>query len=151
MKEIKFNGNYLEMYDSIDEMPITRFNAYNRYLLIDSGIGSDLADFDKTISLLLRYIAKEDSENATRVIMNMRQNLHFVVEQVSPRMSAFVCLIRRLNGKEFEDMDSENIERTIKDLSRKGLTIGKLNGFVDHVKKKLKRNLRSISRKNKAA
>lgn len=145
MREILINGNRLEMYDSIDEMPITRFQQYNRYLLVDSGIGSDLNDFDRTTGLLLRYIAKGNSEQATKVLMNMRQNLHFVIEGVNPQMNAFVCLIKKMNGEKFEALSTEAIEKTIKELSRKGLTVGKLRGFLAHVKKKLTLNLRRFS------
>ena len=46
MKELKLAGHKVRLYDSIEELPICRFHAYNRMLLIDAGIGSDINDFD---------------------------------------------------------------------------------------------------------
>lgn len=141
MKKLKFNGHYLEMYDGIDELPITRFQEYNRYVMIDSGIGSDLASFDGHISTLRRYIAKGDKNNANQELNNLRQNMAFVVGNTSPRMNAFVSLIKTMNGKRLDDVSDP--EAIIKELSKKGLTIGKVNGFMDSLKKKLMAKLKS--------
>ena len=59
MKEIKFNGHFLEMYDSIEELPIGQFQEYNRYILIDAGIGSNLDDSTSHIMTAARYIKNE--------------------------------------------------------------------------------------------
>ena len=58
-------------------------------------------------------------------------------------MNAFVALIKTMNGKE---IDLANTESIIKELSRKGLTIGKLSGFMNEVKKKLTKKLKSFFR-----
>jgi len=39
MKNLIVNKKVVRVYDSIDEMPIVNFQKYNKYLLIDSGIG----------------------------------------------------------------------------------------------------------------
>ena len=44
MKTGKINKHTVEIFDAIDEMPIQRFQKYNKYMLIDSGVGSDLQD-----------------------------------------------------------------------------------------------------------
>lgn len=49
MRTIKLAGKKVEIYDAIEDLPILRFHKYNKMLLIDAGIGSDLSDFDKHI------------------------------------------------------------------------------------------------------
>lgn len=134
MKKVKFNGNYLELYDSIDELPITIYQEYNRYVMIDAGIGSDMASIASHTSTIRRYISNGDKKNANQALNNLHQNIVFVVSNTSPKMNAFVSLIKTMNGKGIDTSDPEAI---IKKLSKKGLTIGKVNGFLDSLKKKL--------------
>ena len=47
MKTVQIKGMDVELYNSIEDLPIMRFHKYNKMLLIDAGIGSDLADFDR--------------------------------------------------------------------------------------------------------
>lgn len=46
MKKVTLQGHKIEIYDSIDELPIVRFQIYNKYLLLDCGIGSDMESVD---------------------------------------------------------------------------------------------------------
>ena len=49
MVTIKIGTHDVEMYDSIDELPIIRFHKYQKLLLVDSGIGADINSFDQRI------------------------------------------------------------------------------------------------------
>lgn len=49
MKECIINKHNVVLYDSIDELPMLRFHKYNKMLLVDAGVGSDLSDFDRHI------------------------------------------------------------------------------------------------------
>lgn len=137
MKKIQLNSNYLKMHDSIDEMPITKFQAYNRFLLIDAGIGGDIESIDQHYTRMLRYANKKDYDNLIKELTNYRQNLHYVIEHTSPEMMAFGALIHSVNNIEVGNLADEEIQSLLKELSRKGLTFGKVRGFINHVKKKL--------------
>ena len=76
MKKILFNNRTIEVYDSIEELPIVNFQKYNKYLLIDSGIGSDVDSIDEHIVKIAKLIKKEDSQKAMQELLNMRQNLY---------------------------------------------------------------------------
>ena len=56
MKNLIVNKKVVRVYDSIDEMPIVNFQKYNKYLLIDSGIGSDADDIDAHITRVAKSI-----------------------------------------------------------------------------------------------
>ncbi len=136
MKHLTFNGNFLKMHDSIDEMPITTFQTYNRFLLIDAGIGSDMESIGRHISRITRYIQSGDDENAIKELVNYQQNLLYVIEFTSPEMMAFGALIHSVNGRVLNGLTDEEIKDVLKELSRRGLTVGKVRGFLDHIKKK---------------
>ena len=145
MLNVRLNGHYLEMYDSIDELPFARFQEYNRALLIDSGLGSDISAIDRHITQARRYNANGDTANTEQALQNMRQAVFNVLDKSSPEASAFVCLIRRMNGNEVESLGPENTQRIVKELSRGGLTVGKLRGFLAYVKKNWTPNWKRFS------
>lgn len=145
MLEVNINGHYLEMYDSIDELPFSRFQEFNRALLIDSGLGSDFASIDRHIEQARRYNGQGKADMVDQALLNLRQSISFAMEKISPESQAFVCLIHRMNGKEVDNLSPDNIRRIIEALSRKGLTVDKIRGLLDSIKKKLTKSWKCFS------
>jgi len=137
MKTISINNNIVELFDSIENSPITNYMQSNRFALIDSGIGSDLQAIDGHISLIRSYLSKEDIKNADKELLNMRQSYAFIFENLSPKMLSFVALINKVNGKKIEIADEEEARKLIKKLSKKGLTFEQVNSALIEIKKKL--------------
>jgi len=142
MKTISINNNIIELFDSIENSPITNYMQSNRFALIDSGIGSDLQAIDGHISLIRSYLSKEDIKNADKELLNMRQSYAFIFENLSPKMLSFVALINKVNGKKIEIADEEEARKLIKKLSKKGLTFEQVNGALIEIKKKLIQKLK---------
>ena len=94
MKKIKLGGKAVEIYDSIEELPITRFHAYNKMLLVDAGIGSDLSDVDNHISRAVGFMQDGKADMAERELDNLRQCIYFAQSEISPRCMAFAYYIR---------------------------------------------------------
>ena len=67
MNKIEFNGHKLEMFDSIQELPIFRFQLYNLNLMLDAGIGSDINDFDSRCNNVRRLMIKDQEAGVTGV------------------------------------------------------------------------------------
>jgi len=135
----KINGNYVELYDSMESMNIMRYILYNRYVMIDAGIGSDMDSIVNHFANLQRFILKEDKENALKEMVNMRQNIIFAVNMSSMDFMAFACLVKSINGKKYPNKLSEDdIHEIMEDLKSRDLTIGKMTEWLGEVKKKLK-------------
>lgn len=105
----KINGLTLKMYDSIEELPILNFQKFNRYMLLDAGIGSDLEDIDVHIEKIAKYI-NTDKKLAIQELMNLRQSLYFVSQGVDVKHLAFVTLIAEINGKKLYDLSDDNVK-----------------------------------------
>ena len=118
MKLISVNGKKITLYSSIDELPIVNFQKYNKYLLIDSGIGSDANDIDDHIVRVAKFIKLGDSSNALKELQNMRQNLYMINNEISPKHMAFAALIHSIDGKEVTDLSDENLQAILKDLNK---------------------------------
>ena len=117
MKTVIIKNKEVKLYDSIDEMPIVNFQKYNKCILIDSGLGSDIDDVDNHISNIARYINSGDKKNAMQELQNMRQNMHMIVSNVSPKNLAFAALIHSIDGKEQKDLSDSHLNELIDELS----------------------------------
>lgn len=135
MKNLPINKKIVRVYDSIDEMPIVNFQKYNKYLLIDSGIGSDADDIDAHIVKIAKYIKSNNNKKALQELQNMRQNMYMVNNEISPKYLAFAALIHSIDGKEVNDLSDDSLKKLLQDL--KDIKHSKVIDFLLWLKKKV--------------
>lgn len=129
------NKKIVQVYDSIDEMPIINFQKYNKYLLIDSGIGSDADDIDAHIVKIAKYIKSNNNRKALQELQNMRQNIYMVNSEISPKYLAFAALIHSIDGKEVNDLSDDGLKKLLQDLKK--VKHSKVIDFLLWLKKKV--------------
>lgn len=134
MKEIIIKNKVIKLYDSIDEMPIVSFQKYNKYILIDSGLGSDIDSVDDHLVKLAKLI-KTDKTKASQELQNLRQNMHMIVSGISPKYLAFAALIHSINGKKVTDLSDDNLKKILNELNE--IKHSKIVEFLAWLKKKL--------------
>lgn len=138
MKKIIHNKNVICVYDGIDELPIINFQKFNKFLLIDSGIGSDIDDIDRHAVYIAKLI-NTDKAKALQELQNMRQNMHMISSEISPKYMAFASLIYSINGKRITDYSDDNLKGIIKSINTiKHCTI---LSFITKIKKKVETEL----------
>lgn len=135
MKEVTLNGHHVKLYESIDELPIVRFHRYNRMLLVDAGIGSDINDFDNHIERAVRYIKNGENDNAAKELDNLRQNVFMVMSEQSVGDLSFACLIVSIDGDPCEDISPEGLAKVVQRLG--GVSRKELAEQNQSVKKKI--------------
>lgn len=135
MKSLIVNKKVVKIYDSIDEMPIVNFQKYNKYLLIDSGIGSDADDIDTHITRVAKFIKANNNKEALQELQNMRQNMYMVNNEISPRYLAFAALIQSVDGKEISDLSDDSLKNTLDDI--KVIKHSTIVDFLAWLKKKV--------------
>jgi hypothetical protein len=119
------------VYTDIDQLPAERFSKVNKFWMLHDELGNSFEDIDKIhISRLL--LSLDDKDKSKKVIDNLRVLIFNIVNEVNPESLAFACLVHSVDGVELTDLSDENLKRTIKYLSDKGLTI-------DVLKKKQKK------------
>lgn len=134
MKTITLNKHELKLYDSIDEMPIVNFQKYNKYIIVDSGLGSDVDSVDEHLVNLAKLI-KTNKDKAQQEIQNLRQTMHLIVSGISPNYLAFAALIHSIDGEKVEDLSDENLKAILDKLKKTKHSI--LIDILLKVKKKL--------------
>lgn len=135
MKNLTVNKKTVRVYDSIDEMPIINFQKYNKYLLIDSGIGSDVDDIDAHIARIAKFIKSNNAKKALQELQNMRQSMYMVNSEISPKYLAFAALIHSIDGEEVNDLSDDGLKNVLAKL--KEIKHSKIIDFLVWLKKKV--------------
>ena len=116
MVTTKIGKHTVEVYDSIEEMPIVRFHRYQKHLLIDAGIGADIAAFDTRIERTRRYMLTGDAKNAALELDNLRQAVNLIQSGVSPKHLAYCALVKSIDGVETDGLSDDQVQRICKAL-----------------------------------
>ena len=125
MKYFFLGRHRVKVYDSIDELPMARFHKYNKFLLIDAGLGSDMQSFDAHIEKVVRFMRTGDTDNAAKELENMRQNIYVMQTEQSPQNLSFAALVAEIDDVEMNDLSDDGLERVrqmLLDAPRKDIT-----------------------------
>lgn len=133
------NNHVVKLYDSVDEMPIVNYQKYNKYLLIDSNIGSTLDDYNRHVSKALMYINQGKLEQLRQELINQRQLMIMINQEVSPKYLAFAALIAEFDGTPVTDLSDDNLKSLLAQLQKAKTSL--LDKLLQKVKKKLNTEL----------
>lgn len=143
MKVIDTGKHVIKLYDSVDELPIGAYQRYNKFLLIDAGIGSSVDDFDAHIVKLAKLIGNNEREKAIQELQNMRQNLFMINSKVSPKYLAFAALVYSIDGKKVEAVSDDDYSELLAKIQEMPHSL--LTKTLDWLKKKLQTSSKPTS------
>ena len=130
----------LEFYESIEELPLQRFNAFNKYVMLDAELGATVQDFDQKTTKIHRFLASGMIKEGRQALMNLRNVVHNILTETNTRGLAFACLIKKVNGKNLESYDSDHLKELLSKLSKAGLSGAIVYDTTADLKKNLKPN-----------
>jgi len=135
MVTTKIGTHTVEYYDTIDELPMVRFHKYQKYLLIDAGVGADIASFDRRIEKARRFIMAGKGDKAQQELENLRQCVFLLQNELTPKHLAFAVLVTRIDGQECNDLSDEALRGVLDRLAE--TPYSKLTAHLEAVKKKI--------------
>ena len=133
--EIEVNGHRVVLYDAPDEMPVTRFHKFSKYMLIDSGLGGDMASVDRRIGRLIELNTRGERDDLDTELRNLRQSIALSMDGFDGRSLALAVLVRSVDGKPRDDLSEEGLRRTAEMFSE--VRVDRLTGWLVGVKKKI--------------
>lgn len=139
MRTVKIGKHDVVLYDSIDELPMRRFHRFNKMMLVDSGVGSDLSSVDAHLEKIKAYIATKKNDLAIVEVDNLRTNIYLTISGISPKFLAFATLIDEIDGEKVTDISDDGLQRIVNKLDDVAMT--ELNEKFDSVKKKIESDL----------
>lgn len=113
MKEVTIGKHKVVIYDSIEDLPILRYHRFNKFMLIDAGIGSDLTELDTHIQKVMAFLRAKDTKSAVTELMNFRQAIYLLQSEITPKHMAFAALIHSIDGKTREDISEDGLLATM--------------------------------------
>lgn len=135
MVTAKIGKHTVEFYDTIEELPIVRFHKYQKLLLVDAGIGSDIAAFDQRIEKTRRFLMAGKPEQAQQELENMRQCVFLVQSGVNPKHRAFAALVTKIDGQDCTDIGDDALAAITEKLN--DVPESELTAQLEAVKKKI--------------
>lgn len=135
MQKVKIGKHVIEYYDDIEELPMSRFHKYQKMLLIDSGIGSDLQAFDRRTERARRFIMQGKKDEAMQEFNNLRQCIYFIQQEFSPKLTAFAALVTGIDGRACNDVTDDALAEVAK-LLQDG-SVKEIESRLGSVKKKI--------------
>lgn len=135
MVTAKIGKHTVEFYDTIEELPIVRFHKYQKLLLVDAGIGSDIAAFDQRIEKTRRFLMAGKPEQAQQELENMRQCVFLIQSGVNPKHRAFAALVTKIDGQDCTDIGDDALAAITEKLN--DVPESELTAQLEAVKKKI--------------
>jgi hypothetical protein len=139
MLNTKIGNKNVEVYDSIDLLPIKRFHKFNKYLLIDAGIGSDINDINDHVYKIMRLIDLGDKENSKKQLENLRQSLYLITQETNIKHLSFMVLIKSIDGKPVTDISDTGMKKLLSQFNEQPKK--HLDELIEFVKKKIDEEL----------
>lgn len=109
MKTLKLGKHTIEQYDSIDELPMARYQKFSKFMLVDAGLGSDIDHFAEHANRIAAFIRADRKEDALKEIRNMVQCVNLICNEVSPAFLAYASLIKSIDGEAFDDLSEDGL------------------------------------------
>lgn len=133
--KVDINGHEVVLYDAPEDMPVVRFHKFSKYMLIESGVGSDMAAVDRHIAKLIALNTKGDRDDLDTELRNMRQCMAMMYEGFDGKSLALASLVKSVDGKARDDISEEGLRETAKMFSE--VSIGRLTEWLLGIKKKI--------------
>lgn len=144
MKTVKTKGliksHSIKLYESIKELPISRFHEFQKLMLQDMGVGSDMDSIANHFSTLHHLLINNKSSEALQEAKNLHNNLFMMVQGIGIKSFCFASLIHSIDGELVTDLSSEGAKELVSKIEKTRLSYSDVSEIVENVKKNLSRS-----------
>lgn len=134
MKTERIGKHTVTMYETIDELTIDRFTAWNRYMMIDGALGSTFEDIDR-LHLAQLVSVLDDKSKAVQQVANLRELVFGIINGINHQHHAYCCLVYSIDGVERSDYSDSGIKDTINKLAKIGVSNGMVKKKIQNAKR----------------
>lgn len=131
----------VELYDSIHEMPISRYSSMNKIIVQDVGFGSTFDSVKEKLANLSYHLEHQDIEASKIELSNLFFSVFSNLEKVDIKSRIFLCMVYKIDGKEFiNPEDEDEVLNALLYFKKIGLTVEDVEESISSLKKKLMSN-----------
>lgn len=140
MKIIESNGKIIKIFSSAKEMPIRRYNDFQRFIIEEVNLETLCLSLKRTKA----FIQEAKYDESEIEVTNSLDILSDLFKGVSLASRCFAVLIYEIDGELISDITDEGLNRTLKILEEIGLTQFDIENAIEEVKKKIPKEIESI-------
>ncbi|MBA9078323.1 hypothetical protein [Rufibacter quisquiliarum] len=143
MKRIDLkDGHHLMLHFSADELPMNQNSLFQRYLMLDAGIGRTMQDVEAHDQRFYQLLKAGRMNEAMTELANRHYNFFHILEGTNWPGLAFCCLVHSVDGEPVTDYSEQGLAALKDRLSGYGLTQGSVEGLLEEVKKRKAQEMR---------
>lgn len=143
MKRIEINPtNYIIKYRTPEHAPLKRYAKFQKYLLLKTGVGSDMQSIASHFNNWFTLNAHGKHEESRLEAENLYYNFFAILQEVDYEDLAFACMIHSINGVPLNDVSSDNLVSVISWLSDNGMTKAMVSEEVEDTRSAILKDLR---------
>lgn len=143
MNTCTIGGHKVELYGSIDEMPMANYHKFNKFLMFESGLAPDAHGVIGHLSKMNELLAAEEYDKLKTELQSTYQSIYFIMEELSPVSMAFACMVYSIDGERVLDLSDDSLKLLSYKLNRERAKV--LKAKVEELKKKLTLSLKPTS------
>lgn len=148
MKEISVANHKVTIWDSVEEMPIVRWNKMQKFLMIEGAAGGGIEGLVARLNKINALMKEEKHEKRVNAeVMDIIQGIRFAESGINPKSMAFACLVASIDERMCNDISDEGLRST--SILLENISKAEQDAIVDGVKKKFKPSWRHIFHRGK--
>jgi hypothetical protein len=128
----------IAFYDTVDTLPIKRYQLLQKYSLIDGGIGSTFEDVLRHFQKFDNFIEAGDLESISIERENLLMNFTFMLDEKSTATYTLATMVKSVNGEIF-DVTDETIDELVELLECLDISYVEIDKVIETQKKSLLR------------
>jgi hypothetical protein len=123
-------------YDSIESLPIKRYQLIQKYSLIDAGIGSDMGDIVNKFAKFDHFIQQKDFDSLLTERENLLMNILFMFDGKGTATYLLASMIKSIDNVDV-DVSDDTIDELVSLLECSDITYGQVEAITTSQKKSL--------------
>ena len=139
----------VKLYTDIEEIPITRYSKFNKYMVLNEEVGHNFSDADAHFSKI--YALINSPAKLKTQLDNFRQLVYSLDKEQNFLNMAYACLVYSIDGIKCDDLTVSGINETLSKLTELTAKDVKKKATISQIKRtKSLRNWIGIFLKTKA-
>jgi hypothetical protein len=128
----------IEFYDTIETLPIKRYQLLQKYSLIDGGIGSTMEDVLRHFNKFDNFLEAGDLESIAVERENLLMNFSFIIDGESTFLYMLGAMIKSIDGVA-QDVNDDTIDELVDLIECLDISYYEVDKVVEAQKKSLLR------------
>jgi len=136
MKKLLKNDIEIVFIDDMRQcVPASRWKDFNKYLMYESDLGSDMESISNHFAKIFQYANYKDIENTKKEVENLYFAFFNILERISGKSVALASMVESIGGKPVTDLTEDGLKETASKLEDL-LTDKEITELKDIIKKK---------------